>query len=1051
MLRLRFAYALLYWGGIIGAQTIREIDSLFQRGEYASAFRLCDSLCRQEDTPDTLRLYVSLKGSECLLQLHELYDAGNWLMRAESLAVKIADTLGWIKSLHGKARLSTEKAEYAEADSLFGLALGLCAYRAAEEGLYASLLGGLAMLRNYQSRYSEAESLFKATAAIQLRSLGENHPLYLITLHNLALTYEYRGKYAQAEEFYKEAARKRAQVLGEGHMDYLATAHNLGCLYVHMGKYSEAEALLQKVAYNSQQNLKEEHPFSCTVLHNLASLYIRQGRYKEAETLLNRVGMLRKKVVGERHPEYLTTLNNLALVLDFQARYTEAEKLYLMVAERRKETLGPRHSHYLTTLHNLAINYSAQGRRKEAIDIQNHLSAIKAEVLGNKHPDYINTLQILAGLYEEDKKYDQAESLYKEALRLLPDALGERHHYYFMTLGKLAGFYIRRAKYDQAEGILLRVLDQLREVIGERHPDYWMSVRELALLREQQGRLAEADSLYLQMVHHQIELLGERHTQSLSSMYRLALIRAKRQMYSQADSLWQKAVAIQFAYLRQEAWGLPESHKLRFLEKTLLPGMNEFQKYVGLRGRDNPALLRLGYRAGRSIKGLILVSSEGLRFLAEANPDSTVRQLYRIWSGLSTQYAMLNLQNRQREADSVEQVLVSTERALLQKLPEVGSFLPDPLHEPDPPLRKGEAVVEILRVPTQGDSVLYLFYLLFPAKQGVALSLYVHRVDERWEKQAERAFEILRTPGSQVSPVSYGLLWRFIDSLLPSGTNRVYISPDGVYHRVNIGALHDGSSFIIDRYEVRYTATSRRLILKHRKPSAAQKAFIIGNPSFHTVDVPGEGIRNLRLFESGIPPLPGAEEEAKKVAHLLNVKPIIGREATEEKLKRIKGPVILHIATHGYYFRGAGPEMLRSGLLLAGAAVWDSVYPPLNIEDGYLTAREVSVMNLWGTQLVVLSACETGLGEITREGLYGLQRAFLEAGAQRVIATLWVIDDQATQKLMLTFYKKLASKYDLSAVQDWGREVDSIFKEAIRRFRQKYAHPYYWGAFVVMR
>ncbi|MDW8236757.1 MAG: CHAT domain-containing protein, partial [Bacteroidia bacterium] len=177
---------------------------------------------------------------------------------------------------------------------------------------------------------------------------------------------------------------------------------------------------------------------------------------------------------------------------------------------------------------------------------------------------------------------------------------------------------------------------------------------------------------------------------------------------------------------------------------------------------------------------------------------------------------------------------------------------------------------------------------------------------------------------------------------------------------------------------------------------------------------------------------------------LLGVKPVIGKNATETFIKSLHSPRLFHIATHGYLIGGSKRPLMAGGLLLAYSVVWDSLYPPLGVEDGRLTAQEAANLDLVGTELVVLSACETGLGEVRGEGLYGLQRAFLEAGAQRVIATLWPVDDEATQKLMLTFY------------QNWVKtrkkeSIDAVFYRTLRAFRQKYPHPYYWGAFILMR
>ncbi|MCX7607320.1 MAG: CHAT domain-containing protein, partial [Bacteroidia bacterium] len=373
---------------------------------------------------------------------------------------------------------------------------------------------------------------------------------------------------------------------------------------------------------------------------------------------------------------------------------------------------------------------------------------------------------------------------------------------------------------------------------------------------------------------------------------------------------------------------------------------------------------------------------------------------------------------------------------------------------PDPLLKPNDALIEVVRIKTQ-DTIRYLFYLLLPAKRQNQLQLYVHKVDSTWEAQAQNLFEILRSPSPHLTNAAYNLLWIFIDTLLPKNSKCLYFSPDGIYYRINPNALYNGKYFVADRYDVRYIASSRRLVTR-RQRLPSHKPAVIGNPAFNQTPAEPAGVRTYRLFQSGIPPLPGAEAEANIIAQLLGVSPVVGDSASETYVKLLSSPHILHIATHGYFHEGTGSPLLRSGLLLAGAAVWDSLYPPPGVEDGHLTAREVSTLNLLGTELVVLSACETGLGDITGEGLYGLQRAFLEAGAQRVIATLWQIDDAATKELMSLFYQHWTSsnqprKKHLPKPAESDTALDTAFTKALRLFRQRYKEPYYWGAFILMR
>jgi CHAT domain-containing protein len=185
--------------------------------------------------------------------------------------------------------------------------------------------------------------------------------------------------------------------------------------------------------------------------------------------------------------------------------------------------------------------------------------------------------------------------------------------------------------------------------------------------------------------------------------------------------------------------------------------------------------------------------------------------------------------------------------------------------------------------------------------------------------------------------------------------------------------------------------------------------------------------------------------------------PYVQKTATEAILKSLKGPAIVHIATHGYFqpdveqsAAGVNQEnarnnpLLRSGLLLAGASptLKGELMPNLESNDnGVLTAYEAMNLDLEGTDLIVLSACETGLGDVRAgEGVYGLQRAFLVAGAKAMVMSLWKVDDAATQALMTNFYTNLAK----------GGSKAKAFKQAQLQLMTKYKDPYYWGAFVMV-
>ncbi|MCS6894787.1 MAG: CHAT domain-containing protein, partial [Bacteroidia bacterium] len=333
-----------------------------------------------------------------------------------------------------------------------------------------------------------------------------------------------------------------------------------------------------------------------------------------------------------------------------------------------------------------------------------------------------------------------------------------------------------------------------------------------------------------------------------------------------------------FTRIRQEFPVLSTAARQNLLENLLMSRLSSFQCYVAER-RERADLVELGYRAARSFKGILLSSTEAMKHLVETSRDTVLRARYRQWKHLADQYAFFTLQEDYAAADSLWKRLQETEREIVLRLPALRDFLPDPAAEPlIPPLRSEEALIEVVRVPAgKKDSVLYVFYLLLPEGRKHRLYLHVLYADTLWEQRARNAYEILRSPGSVVSGATYRLLWGFLDSLLPPKVKVVYFSPDGVYYLVNVATLYDGQrrQFVADRYEVRYVASSRRLLLR-RGRFPAQKPVVIGNPDFRALpESTGESrTRSYRLFEGGIPSLPGAEVEARGIAQLLGVEPV---------------------------------------------------------------------------------------------------------------------------------------------------------------------------------
>jgi CHAT domain-containing protein len=367
-------------------------------------------------------------------------------------------------------------------------------------------------------------------------------------------------------------------------------------------------------------------------------------------------------------------------------------------------------------------------------------------------------------------------------------------------------------------------------------------------------------------------------------------------------------------------------------------------------------------------------------------------------------------------------------------------------------LKDDEAMVEIIRLQYYDqnftDSSRYLALVVDKKNQQPKLVLLPNgpAMENDFSKNYQSSIKKKQTDAQ-----SYKYYWTPIENEL-GNIKKVYVSPDGVYNQININTLNEpGKGFLINRREIVLLSNPRDVLQENitAEKTNSKTAVLIGYPDFGS---------------DRIPELPATQIEVDEINKVLktsgySVNELVQKDASETNLKNAKEVNVLHIATHGYFLKdvvkvywpiGVHADnakdnvLLRSGLILAGATAEDRQLAGLDsINNGVITSYEAMNLDLEGTGLVVLSACETGLGEIrSGEGVYGLQRAFLTAGAHALIMSLWKVDDVATQQLMNIFYN------------NWLKIGDKqkAFRQAQLQLmvNPKYKDPFFWGAFVMM-
>ena len=383
-------------------------------------------------------------------------------------------------------------------------------------------------------------------------------------------------------------------------------------------------------------------------------------------------------------------------------------------------------------------------------------------------------------------------------------------------------------------------------------------------------------------------------------------------------------------------------------------------------------------------------------------------------------------------------------------------------------LGNGEAAIE------------FVSFNVFEGEKIKALHLYAAMVITRDSKQpvmipmtTEKNLTRWQNPSDLYAVNKYGaamgqLVWlEILNYLYPKDITTIYFAPWGVLNQMAIEALpYDKESTMNYRYNLTRLTSTRELVKQHNHYPA--KTAVLFGDLFYRASA--EAMQQTATTRSAVYPLAASKEEIAGIKQILDDKGFLVRtytkkQGTEESFKAMDShsPSILHLSTHGFVDRPKETDaMRRSGLILSyGARAWEGKLVPKDAEDGILTAAEIAALDLSGTDIVVLSACNTALGEVTAEGVWGLQRAFKLAGVQTIVMSLWAVDDEATAVLMQYFYEELmkerralakAAAIDSNIAERFFDYTHSALARAQHRMQQhpKYSDPYYWAGFVVV-
>jgi CHAT domain-containing protein len=907
-----------------------------------------------------------------------------------------------------------------------------------EQSDLATSLNNLGLLYDSKGEYAKAEPLYERALAIYEKVFGGEHPLVATALNNLATLYRAKGEYTKAESLYQRALAIVEKASGSEHPNVATFLNNLAELYRTKGEYAKAEPLLQRALSINEKALGREHPNVATSLYYLARIYRAKGEYTKAESLSQRALSIDEKALGSKHPEVAADLNNLAELYYTKREYAKAEPLYERALAIVEKALGSEHPIVATSLNNLASLYSARGEYAKAEPLYQRALTIYERALGSEHPDLAANLNNLAELYYTKGEYAKAEPLYQRALAIAEKALGSDHPGVATFLNNLALLYEAEQDYPRAIKFLMR--DQ--------------EIRESNINTILTTGSEKQKQLYLNTLSAETDTTVSLHAQSApanAQAARLALTTILRRKGRALDVMT--------------------------------------DQIAGLRLRAAPDDVKL-------LDALAAVQSQFANLQLSNDTRLSPAERQKRVTELETEIEKLQGDIGRRNAEFRAHTVAVTLEAVRGAIPTDAALVEMLVYRPYNAKARSDG-------KHYGDAR-YVAYVLKPTSeepQFVDLGKAA-QIDAELKLWREALLDPERTDVRQLGRRVDERVMRPVRKLL-GDTKRLFISPDGALNLIPFAALVDeNNKYLMETYSLDYLTSGRDLLRLQVRSENRSGAAIFANPTYNltgqliaacsrrktrrglllgredtdaTNDTNTNGQRDaeysrIDFTQLCYPPLVGTGEEATSLSAVLpNTTLLTDKRATEGALKALNAPSILHIATHGFFLadqpqsvvtNGRQLErpdaasvsqqenpMLRSGLILAGVNQKQSGAG----EDGVLTAQEAAGLNLFGTKLVVLSACETGLGDVQNgAGVYGLRRALVLAGSETQVMSLWQVSDTATRDLMIGYYTRLQAGAGRIAAM---HQVQLAMLHGTIRAKggdakADWRHPYYWAAFI---
>ncbi len=908
----------------------------------------------------------------------------------------------------------------------------------------------LALSIHYQYRNMADESLAILKDIDGL--VDKESEQYALILNAFGNSYFFQGNYNQSERYFNKAL-DLFELLGlNPSIDYLGPLNGLYDLYMDTGRYPDAEEILLYAIDMVAKLQGDNSDINSILYHNIAEVYRILGNYSEGEEYIKESIEIQKELGGDDSPLVAQDMMTLASIYDYAGKYELSEKTHKEAMSILESSLGTEDFLFQKQKFNLASVYRKTGRLDEALRLTKEATEAFLEIFGEENYDYVFGLFRMGQTYQMLGDNKAAEKTLNDGLKVGRKILGKNHPEYTLGTKQLAIL-----KWDEKE------LDETKKLFEETFDNYFTQIDAYfpTLSEEEKAKFYNSD---IKVSFEQFNSFAAEHADKIpelkSIMYNYQLATKGLIMYatnkvresimnSGDSSLMEKydtwiGQKEQLSKLFSTHEGDIEARNKKI--DSLLNASNDLEKELGRLSKTFASNMTKKDLTWKDVQEKLKddeAAIEMIRF-RKFDPDSAGRFSDKVF------YAALIIKKNTKDYPEMvilengelmeKRYLANYRNAIRYKVNEDYSYrlFWKPI---------SEKIDGINKVYFSPDGV-YNQISIYTLRNSETKNFLVDEVD----------IQVLTNTKDLVA-FEYDE-----DSKFDKSDAYLFGFPN--YNMGSLEIERDEEAIKKSAQSIASAASQGRGSGRSVSRGARGARGTRGEQGTTRSGGLSRGVRgNLQRYVSGsalLSLLPGTKKEVELIQDLYegqSFKPevYLSNEAIEEQVKKVDSPQMLHIATHGFFLENEEPEegqevdeyvenpLLRSGLIFAGANSFIStgVINEENDaeEDGILTAYEAMNMNLDDTELVVLSACETGLGEISNgEGVYGLQRAFQIAGAESIIMSMWTVDDDATQELMTTFYEKW--------IETGNKQI--AFNTAQKVIKDKWKAPYYWGAFVMV-